>query len=174
MRLPIKPPAVLKMPFVRPKSKSHWAGCGCGRAAGRPGFSLLELLVVLVLLGMMAAVAAPSTGRFLNTLDFRKQTGEVMAVLRYARLMAVTEGKILRLKMNEDEQGFLLEGAVSERRAFGLDDEDLLELQPEELFFYPEGNATPGSIKVTIGDRVQKIVIDPLTGLPLLDFDDEE
>ena len=158
---------------MRLPAKRHRARIGA-LAGGGKGFSLLELLVVLVLLGMLAAVAAPSTGRFLDTLDFRKQTGKVMAVLRYARLMAITEGKLLRMTISEDENGLQLEGAVRETRSFDLADDDLLEMDPEEIIFYPEGYATPGVLSVTISERFQKIIIDPLTGLPLLDFSDEE
>lgn len=137
------------------------------------GFSLLELLVVLVMLGFMAAVAGPATGRFLDTLDFKKQTGKVMSVIRYARLMAVTQGEVLQIKVSEETNSLILSGAVSETRELGLEGDDLLELDPAEIYFYPEGYASPGSLSFTKGERSQKIIIDPLTALPLLDYSED-
>lgn len=134
------------------------------------GFSLLELLVVLMLLGIISALAAPATGRFLATLDFRKQTQKVLATLRYARLMAVAEGKDVRLALTDgDQSAFKLTGGVTETRPYDLGEDDTLVLEPDEIVFLPEGNATPGVITYSRGGRVQKIVMDPLTALPLLD-----
>ena len=74
-----------------------------GQATECRGFSLLELLVVLIMLGVLAGVAAPTVGRFLDTLGFKKQTGKIMAVVRYARLIAVTEGTPLKMTVTEGE-----------------------------------------------------------------------
>lgn len=133
------------------------------------GFSLLELLTVLVMLGIISAIAAPATGRFLATLNFQKQTQKVLATLRYARLMAVAQGKEVRLALGEEQSAFVLTGGVVETRPFDLGEDDTLVLEPAEIVFLPEGHATPGVITYSRSGRVQKIVMDPLTALPLLD-----
>lgn len=138
------------------------------------GFSLIELLVVLVLLGVMAGIAGPATGRFLNSLEFKKQTAKVMAVMRYARLKAVTEGKALVITTEEGSSTVTMSGAVQESRSFDLEEGDTLEFDPAEIIFFPEGYATPCTIKFSKNERVQKIIIDPMTGLPLLDFSDDD
>lgn len=146
-----------------------------GRLRSR-GFSLLELLMVLVLFGIMAGVAGPAIGRFLDNLDFRKQTAKIMAAVRYARLKAITEGKFVVMTAPEREaaQGLTLSGAVNEVRQLNLDEGATLEIEPLELVFSPEGYATPGTLVLTSGERSETILIDPMTGLPLLEEADEK
>ncbi len=137
------------------------------------GFSLLELMVVLVVLGIMASVAVPATGRFLDSLEFKKQTEKIMASVRYVRLKAVTSGKPLKIAVAEESNFLVISGAFSENRDVGLTSDDTLELAPAEIFFFPEGYATPGVLSFTIGKRSREIIIDPLTGLPILDYSDD-
>lgn len=140
------------------------------------GFSLIELLMVLLLVGIMAGVAGPPIGRFLDSLEFKKQTSKIMATIRYARLKAVTEGKYLVMTATEGEEalGLNLSGAVNEVRPLELAEEATLEIDPLELVFSPEGYATPGTLVLTSGERSETIFIDPLTALPILEAADEE
>lgn len=146
------------------------------RLGGARGFSLIELLVVLILIGVMAGVVGPAVGRFLDSMEFKRQTGKVMAAVRYARLKAITEGKLV-LMTASDVDGpttLVLSGGVNEVRELDLDETATLELEPLELGFSPEGYATPGLITLTIGERKENIFIDPLTGIPLLEDPDHE
>lgn len=135
------------------------------------GFSLLELLMVMLLIGIMAGVAGPSVGRFLDSLEFKKESAKVMATVRYARLKAITEGKLVVMTATEGEaaMGLTLSGAVNEVRSLDLADGASLEIEPLELLFSPEGYATPGTLILTSGERSETILIDPMTGLPLLE-----
>jgi type II secretion system protein H len=137
------------------------------------GFSLLELLVVLILLGFVAALAGPSVGHFMNTLAFKKQTGRVMAVIRFARLVAVTEGTPVMIQAAEDSHSFTFSGAINKNRDLGLGEDDMITLDPEIIRFSPDGHATPGTITFTMHGISQEIMIDPLSGLPVLKIDDE-
>lgn len=149
---------------------------GSHRASGAsPGFSLMELLVVLLLVGIMAGVGGPAVGRFLDSLAFREQTDRVLAAVRYARLQAVAEGRLLVMAVAEggDSQALALSGAVEETRELDLGPEAELSLEPEQLLFSPEGYATPGRIVLVRGERRVAIDIDALTGLPMLEEDND-
>jgi len=60
------------------------------------GFTLLELLVVLVLISALSAVAFPSIGRGMATLKLKTSSREIAATLRLARSSAVKERNVYR------------------------------------------------------------------------------
>lgn len=134
---------------------------------GQRGFSLLELIMVLAVLGIMAGVVAPATGRFLDRLSFRKQTAALVAGTRYARLMAVGKGRPVEMRFDGQAHLFTFSGAVEEKKEVELVEGGAFEFRPETLVFYPDGLATPGRMVSRSGRRSQEFRIDPLTGIPV-------
>lgn len=63
----------------------------------RRGFTLLEMLVVLVLLSGLAALAFPAVSRGLATQSLRSDSREIAAVIRWARTKAVREQQIYQV-----------------------------------------------------------------------------
>jgi type II secretion system protein H len=134
---------------------------------GRRGFSLLELIMVLAVLGIMAGVVAPATGRFLDKLSFRRQTAALVAGTRYARLMAVGKGRPVAMRFDGQAHQLSFSGAVEETKEIELSEGVEFVLRPETLVFYPDGLATPGRMLARSGSRSQEFRIDPLTGIPV-------
>lgn len=134
---------------------------------GRRGFSLLELLLVLALLGVIAGVVTPATGRFLDRLSFRRQAAVLIASTRYARLMAVGKGRPVAMRFDRQAQLFHFSGAVEGDKEINLPEGTEFELSPETLVFFPDGLATPGRLVARSGHRSQEFRIDPLTGIPV-------
>jgi len=134
---------------------------------GKRGFSLIELIMVLALLGIMAGVVAPATGRFLDKLNFRKQTATLVAATRYARLMAVGKGGPVAMRFDGQAKTISFSGAVEEKKAVELSEGAEFEFRPEILVFYPDGLATPGRMVSRSGRRSLEFLIDPLTGIPV-------
>ncbi len=145
------------------------------KGAGLRGFSLLELLVVMIIMGILAGVAGPSVGRFMDSLAFKRQSGRIMAAVRYARLKAVTNGRAVIMTLNPGSNNLRLdEGAVQEERDLKLAADDTISLNPEIIKFSPDGHATPAVISFSRDDRSEKIIIDSLSGLPVLEVDNGE
>lgn len=86
------------------------------------GFTLVELLLVIVILSIVAVVIVPEFVHITANLELRK-TGENLAyTIRYGQLRAMTKCRFLRLRMDSD--GYWLE----ENQAF--DEEDIPKVKP--------------------------------------------
>ena len=86
-----------------------------------PGFTLIEVLVVLVLMAALTAVVAPSIGRGLGAIELQTTARRIAATLRLARMKAVREQRVFLvgfdLERNEVE---LTREDLSFRRTFEL------------------------------------------------------
>lgn len=140
------------------------------RTAREQGFTLFEVLAVMIIVAIVAGTSAPAVGRIMSNLQFRQQTEKFTAVLRYARLLAIGKGQVVSLKLSEEADClFVISGPVDESRECRLGEDDVLVMDPGEVFFYPEGMATPVLITFEKGERLRKISVDILTGRPVVE-----
>ncbi len=71
-----------------------------GRARPRAGFTLVEIVVVLAILTVVAAIVLPAVGRGTEGLRLRSEAGRVAALLREARQRAVTQRRSTRVALD--------------------------------------------------------------------------
>lgn len=76
----------------------------------RNGFTLPELLVVVLILGIIAAIASPRYGALLQQRQVRAAAQWVVADLKYARQYAKTKGKSQAVVFNQDTESYELTG----------------------------------------------------------------
>ncbi len=65
--------------------------CGTVAPGAAAGFSLLELLIVLMLMAIIAAVTLPIFGPGVSTTDLKRAAREIAAGLRLARSQAIAQ-----------------------------------------------------------------------------------
>jgi general secretion pathway protein H len=66
------------------------------------GFTLIELVVVLILISLSISLVAPSLSRVAKTLELRAAVKKISAILRYYRSEAVQTGKTQQVFFNPD------------------------------------------------------------------------
>ena len=70
-----------------------------GKMKKNNGFTLVELMVTLAVVGIITAMAAPSFGNMLNRQDLNKSSQELIAILNKARSVAVLERRVVEVKL---------------------------------------------------------------------------
>ena len=61
------------------------------------GFSLIELVVVLVLISLSLALVAPSFSRFSKGVELKTTAQRVSGILRYFRSESIQSGKVYQI-----------------------------------------------------------------------------
>lgn len=72
------------------------------------GFSLLELMVVLVIIGFISGLVVPRIGSTLPNIRLKTTARHLAAMFRYCSNMAMNKSKALRLVMDIDGQKIFL------------------------------------------------------------------
>lgn len=67
------------------------------------GFTLVELMIVIVLLVIVATIALPNFVQFIRNNQVQAKTNEVVSFLNYARGQAVTSRKVYEINVVNDE-----------------------------------------------------------------------
>lgn len=138
------------------------------RASG--GFTLVELIVVLVIVGLMMALVGASISRNISGAEMRTAAGKVAASLRYTRTHAI---------LSKSEQVFLVDIENGNYQAADRPQVDLPEGMEVELNtarseltsetvggirFYPDGGSTGGNVRLEANGRVYQVNVAWLTG----------
>ena len=134
------------------------------------GFSLIELLVVVVLIAATTALAASVMGTGLAGQQLRNASRELAAQLRYTRAQAIVTGKSQLFTLDADTR----EWQAPNRRHGQLPREIKLvataarieQTSPDiaAIRFFPEGAATGGRIVLSRERAAWQIDVEWLTG----------
>ena len=72
------------------------------------GFTLLELILVMVILSTVLAMAAPSLRGFFGSRKTNDTASQILSLTQFARSQAISEGIIYRLNFDTRERTYWL------------------------------------------------------------------
>ena len=138
-----------------------------GRA---PGFTLLEVLVVLVIIAMATTFAAMALGGGLDGMRLRSSSKEIAAQLRYTRTRAIATGQPQRFSI--DPRARTWRGPDNRHgeipKSLGVDFIGAREVQSRAgegaILFFPDGASTGGSVRLSVKRAAWRIDVAWLTG----------
>ena len=136
------------------------------------GFTLLELMVVLAIAGIAIAVVAPRFSGAIGGVELKKQSRQLMAVLRHARTQSMSESLETYVVVEEEGGSYRLipggklqflpvgyELQVSNNQLAGVTLQ-----QAEAVYFYPDGSSSGGEFYMQSESGAMKVEVSWLTG----------
>lgn len=147
---------------------------GLSTAHSSAGFTLLEILLVLTIIGMASILVVPNVGN-LDSRSFTVQVRQANTLLNHARRTAVVQGQPASIEFYaiglEDEETTPSRTAVGSWQSNGIDitfidstERETLIEDSLEVTFFPEGGSTGGTLILELDERQATIEIDPFSG----------
>ena len=139
----------------------------------RPAFTLMELVLVLMLITIVMAMAAPSLRNFWKG-NRAKDAGDQLAyITRQARTQAISDGVTCRLGIDQGGKGYALyvqqaEGfAIIPSNNFALPEDTHVEVtradgsSADHIDFFPNGRTEPGTIRLMAAGYNEIVLVCP-------------
>ena len=147
------------------------------------GFTLLELILVLLLMGLIAGLTLPFVGSTLDRITLQSEVRQIASAILFARSEAVSRKTIFTININSEKNRYWLEipkeKEISQSKQIGetvkvIGFETTYETRTEgifRIFFYPRGNSSGGTLRFkSLDDKdeinIYAITIDPITSKP--------
>ncbi len=145
--------------------------CGLKSALQRNGFTLVELLIVIVIIAMGAAVVAPNIGSGNKTATLNGAARELASALRFARGHALSFGKESSLIINLNDNSYKItdrdkQYKLSKEIEVTLDiaQSQLIDQRQGGFRFFADGSSTGGRITLELAENKRQLDVNWLTG----------
>jgi len=135
------------------------------------GVTLLELLIVISIMAIIAAMVVPVLGGGVSTSALKGAARQIAAALRMARSDALATRQETRVMLNLEERTFQIERdprqhALPKQMDMKLftAQRDIVDAKTGAIRFYPDGGSNGGRVTIGSGERKYEIDVDWLTG----------
>jgi general secretion pathway protein H len=141
-----------------------------GRRDRVRGFTLVELMVVMVIIALIMGLVATSMSRSISGAEARAASRKLVASLRYTRARAIIDKKEQVFQVDTDNRSYQAPGRKQIDLPEGVDitiTTARSEVTAEDIAgirFFPDGGSTGGHIELTVNDREYRVNVAWLTG----------
>jgi general secretion pathway protein H len=127
---------------------------------GDDGFSLLELILVLLLIGVSMMIVLPNIQKGLEDREVRLSALRLAAAARDLRSRALSDGQAKQLEINLAENNYRVAHLAEVRlppevRFVGIDGGETLDHGSKRFYFFPNGSSLDG--KIVLADEQKSI-----------------
>jgi general secretion pathway protein H len=134
------------------------------------GFTLVELMVVMIIIALIMGFVATSMSRSISGAQARAASRQLVASLRYTRARAIIDKKEQVFQVNTENRSYQAPGRKLIALPEGVDvtittaRSELTSEAVSGIRFFPDGGSTGGHIELTINGREYRVNIAWLTG----------
>lgn len=149
------------------------------------GFTFIEILLVVVLLGVLVTVSIPSFHASFQTLLLKDSTQDMVALMRYAQSRAVVKNETIEFIYDGANRGYALyefdadqQAADDQRglkrisgprgRVYKIPSELEYEATQDKVVFTPDGKISPARFYLCLKDRCLTVSTQDQAGRVLL------
>ena len=140
------------------------------RVSRQRGFTLIELVAVVVLIGIALSVVSLSFSKSMNSAKIQAASRDLVAALRYTRGRAIVTGKQTALDLDIQSNTYQAPGKPIVKLPKDMQmvlytaDSEQTSTTSGRIRFFPDGASTGGHISVRLGEREWRINVSWLTG----------
>lgn len=140
------------------------------RGRTQRGFSLLELMAVLVLVAIAVTVASVSISNSLGSAKIQAASRDLVAALRYTRGQAIVKGEQKTLDVDLEAMSYTAPGRDTVKFPDKIEvklltaQNELIHDKAGRIRFYPDGSSTGGHVSIIAGTREWRVNVGWLTG----------
>jgi general secretion pathway protein H len=138
---------------------------------GKRGFSLLELVLVLLLIGVSMLIVLPNIARGLQEREVRTSALGLAAAARNLRSRALFDGEPQQLVINLPQNSYRVARSREVRlpgevRFISVEGGEAVDRDSKRFYFYPNGSGLGGEIVLADGEKSISYLIrlEALTG----------
>jgi general secretion pathway protein H len=134
------------------------------------GFTLLEMMLVLVVAAVLAAVAVPNMQPAITNMQLRAATQDIASALRHTRGQALSRGREAEFVLNVQKHFYRVAGrqkpyVLAESVKLSLFTADFLMDEGQgSIVFYPDGSASGGRVTLEGAGKTRLVDVNWLTG----------
>lgn len=134
------------------------------------GFSLIEILVVMVFIAVIAGFVSSSMTKSLRKTKIRAVSKNLVSAMRYTRGQAIVKHEEKTISFNVKEKSYKAPRKKTVKIPDEVDinvytaDSEIADESVGKIRFFSDGSSTGGWVKLTYGKKIWKINVNWLTG----------
>ena len=152
-----------------------------GESKANNAFTLVEILLVIIIIGIVLALAAPNFSKGYSRFQLNRTADDLLNVSRWAQAMAIGQQRTYALSLAGDHRSYQImmvkandegndqdtfepvHGALG--RMHSIPETIRLDTRDEHIGFYPDGTIDPATIQLTASNQKETLSSTEVRGM---------